>query len=67
MSESLTFKNFNPTSNEHVTFIKAKTDELIAYLDGTGGDPRRTALAKTAYEEAAMWAVKAQFSDKPPA
>lgn len=65
MSESPTFKNFNPTNNEHVAFIKEKTDELIAYINGTGGDPRRTALAKTAYEEAAMWAVKAQFSDKP--
>ena len=65
MAESKTFKSFNPTNNEHVAFIKEKTDELINYINGTGGDARRTALAITQYEQAAMWAVKALFSDKP--
>lgn len=65
MAESKTFKSFNPTNNEHVAFIKEKTDELIDYISGTGGDARRIALAVTQYEQAAMWAVKAQFSDKP--
>lgn len=65
MPESPTFKNFNPTQNEDVKFIKEKTDELIAFLDGTGGDARRIAIAKTQYEQAAMWAVKSLFSDKP--
>ena len=66
MSEqSKTFRNFNPTGNEHVTAIKTKTDELIDYVQTHGRDPRRVALAITNFEQAAMWAVKSLFSDKP--
>ncbi len=65
MSDSPTFKDFNPTNDERVTFIKTKTDELIAYvkaLDLAPDGNRRAALACTNYEQAAMWAVKALFS-----
>lgn len=65
MSESPTFKNFNPTHDARVDQIKTATDAIIKAVQGFGGDPRRTALAVTNYEQAAMWAVKSLFSDKP--
>lgn len=62
--------NFNPSANSRVDQIKQKTAELINLVDlcrydenyTTSKGPeviRLTALAQTAYEEAAMWAVKA--------
>jgi hypothetical protein len=61
-----TFASFNPTGNETVQKIKDKTDDLIALIrlntpEGAEAG-RRAALAITNYEQAAMWAVKAQFS-----
>lgn len=62
---------FNPSDNDHVTKIKNKTAELINLVQATpvaeGTYPeakvaefgRLRSLAMTAYEEAAMWAVKA--------
>jgi hypothetical protein len=50
--------DFNPSGNEDVNTIKAQTADLIDYVSAHGKDPRCTALAKTAFEEAAMWAVK---------
>lgn len=50
---------FNPSQNGYVDEIKRKTAELIdMILTFMGNDPRTAALASTAYEEAAMWAVK---------
>jgi hypothetical protein len=62
-----TFADFNPTNDERVAEIKAKTDELITlvneYADSLNGHgKRRAALAVTNYEQAAMWAVKSLFS-----
>lgn len=66
--------NFNVSGNDTVTQIKGKTAELINLVDCLPFDPavantpessrnhekrRLIALAMTAYEEAAMWAVKA--------
>ena len=57
--------NFNPSANDLVGDIKAKTAVLIDMLEvmqRNVADPevkRLLALAMTAYEEAAMWAVKA--------
>jgi hypothetical protein len=52
--------DFNPSENNAVDQIKAKTAELIDLCEALkGGDDRLVALAQTAYEEAAMWAVKA--------
>ena len=65
MDESPTFAKFNPTGNEDVASIKALTDELIALVKRVGQDQRRIALAVTNYEQAAMWAVKSLFTDKP--
>ena len=53
---------FNPSGSIAVSEIKGKTAELIDYCDQfkkTGEQARCAALAQTAYEEAAMWAVKA--------
>lgn len=55
---------FNPSSNAAVDEIKQKTAELVDLMhsytlncDATGS--REAAVAMTAFEEAAMWAVKA--------
>lgn len=64
---------FNPSSNDVVDLIKQNTAELIDLVDdlprpNEATDPdgirapevgRLRALAMTAYEEAAMWAMKA--------
>jgi hypothetical protein len=62
--------DFNPSGNNHVDEIKVRASELIDYIedeiatdtgdDELNGEVRRLkALAQTAIEEAAMWAVKA--------
>ena len=55
-----------PTNGEHAAFIKAKTDELIAYVrdnrSGSYDAQRFTALAINNYEQAAEWAIKALSS-----
>lgn len=51
---------FNPSLDGAVDRIKQKTAALIDECEVLKGkDPRLAALAQTAYEEAAMWAVKA--------
>lgn len=57
--------DFNPSNNDVVGYIKAQTGHLIDYCEAwlKEKDPRLAALAQTAYEEAAMWAVKAATSD----
>ena len=52
---------FNPSNNAEVDYIKRMSAELINYCETElkHKDPRLAALAQTAYEEAAMWAVKA--------
>ena len=62
--------NFNPSGNGTVHAIKQKTAELIDLLDRLslvdtenvivdGETVRLFGVAMTAYEEAAMWAIKA--------
>lgn len=51
---------FNPDGNERVDKIKYETAKLINFCElMKAKQPRLVALAQTAYEEAAMWAVKA--------
>ncbi len=51
---------FNPSSINTVDIIKQKSAELIDICEALKvHDGRLAALAQTAYEEAAMWAVKA--------
>jgi len=51
---------FNPSANGMVDQIKQKSAELINLCEELKAkDPRLASLAQTAFEEAAMWAVKA--------
>lgn len=52
--------SFNPSGSTEVDQIKRKTADLIDFCETMKlKDGRLVALAQTAYEEAAMWAVKA--------
>lgn len=67
MTQGETRVRIGENDNEITTQIKQRTAELMDLLDReTGGKqyangeiPRLRALAQTAYEQAAMWAVKA--------
>jgi hypothetical protein len=61
VSTHSTIPSFNPSGNEHVAKIKEMTDELIQYIERTVPNNRQKAIALTNYEQAAMWAVKANF------
>jgi len=55
---------FNPNGNEEVDNIKQRAAELIDLIESVGDNTipevgRLRALASTAIEEGAMWAVKA--------
>lgn len=51
--------DFNPSADSAVDQIKQKTAELINLCEELKDkDPRLCATAQTAYELAAMWAVK---------
>lgn len=55
--------SFNPSNSSTVDQIKQKSAELINICDELKiRDGRLASLAQTAYEEAAMWAVKAATS-----
>ena len=57
--------NFNPDANSDVDLIKQKSAELINLCENLKtADRRLVAIAQTAYEEAAMWAVKAATAGK---
>lgn len=57
-----TLQEFNPSGSEVVAEIKKRTDELMAYLRANVPDNRCRSIAITNYEQAAMWAVKANFT-----
>lgn len=61
MSTETTLPNFNPSGSEVVAEIKAKTEDLMAYLRENVPENRHRSIALTNYEQAAMWAVKANF------
>lgn len=51
--------DFDPSKYDIVSQIEQKTAELINLVDSIGHlDRRLDALAKTSFEEGAMWAVK---------
>ena len=58
-----TIPGFNPSGNEAVDKIKAKTEELMELIRAEVPDNRCRSIALTNYEQAAMWAVKANFTD----
>ena len=58
-------ESFNPSKDNLVDKIKRYTADLIDLCEDLKHlDPRLAALAQTAYEEAAMWAVKAATTKK---
>jgi hypothetical protein len=60
-------ESFNPSKDSMVDKIKRYTADLIDLCEELKPlDPRLAALAQTAYEEAAMWAVKAATAEKKP-
>ena len=66
--QSPTFSDFNPTKDDRVDWIKGNTDELIKYVRNVSAafgpeGQRRASLAVTNFEQGAMWAVKALFSE----
>ena len=65
---SPTYRDFNPTQDERVDWIKSSIDGLIAYVreqtEASGPETkRRASIAITGLEQASMWAVKALFSE----
>lgn len=57
--------SFNPSADSVVDQIKQKSAELIDLCETLKSlDPRLASLAQTAYEEAAMWGVKAASTQK---
>ncbi len=56
-----TLPDFNPTGDERVAGIKSRTEDLMNFLRQNVPDNRCRSLALTNYEQAAMWAVKANF------
>lgn len=52
-------ESFNPSKDSNVDKIKRWSADCIDFCEEHKSlDPRLAALAQTAYEEAAMWAVK---------
>jgi hypothetical protein len=57
-------ESFFPSQDNMVDTINRYTADLIDLCEGLKHlDPRLAALAQTAYEEAAMWAVKAATTE----
>ena len=57
-----TLPNFNPSGSEVVAEVKRKTEDLLTYLREQVPANRERSVAITNYEQAAMWAVKANFT-----
>jgi hypothetical protein len=57
-----TIPSFNPSGSEVVAEIKARTEALLSYLKEAVPNNRERSIAITNYEQAAMWAVKANFT-----
>lgn len=57
--------NFNVTQADDIDYLKRTSAELINFCETLKDkDPRLASLAQTAFEEAAMWAVKAATAVK---
>lgn len=58
-------ESFNPSGENVVDKLKRYTADLIDLCEDLKQvEPRLASLAQTAYEEAAMWAVKAATTKK---
>lgn len=61
MAES-TLPEFNPSGSDVVAEVKARTEALLTYIREAVPENRCRSIALTNYEQAAMWAVKANFT-----
>ena len=57
-----TLPDFNPSGSDVVAEIKAKTEDIMAYVRDNLPENRVRSLALMNYEQAARWAVKANFT-----
>lgn len=57
-----TLPDFNPSGSEVVAALKAKTEDLLKFIRDHVPENRERSIAITNYEQAAMWAVKANFT-----
>ncbi len=57
-----TIPSFNPSGSEVVAEIKARTEGLLDFIRENVPANRERSIGITNYEQAAMWAVKANFS-----
>lgn len=57
-----TLPSFNPSGSDVVAEVKARTESLLDYIRENVPANRERSLAVTNYEQAAMWAVKANFT-----
>ena len=57
-----TLPDFNPSGSDIVAGIKERTEALLDFLRQHVPANRERSLAVTNYEQAAMWAVKANFT-----
>lgn len=62
MTSETTLPKFNPSSSDIVGETKRLTEELMFYIRENVPDNRCRSIALTNYEQAAMWAVKANFT-----
>jgi len=60
-SKVTTLPEFNPSGSDIVAEIKSRTEDLIKYIEANVPNNRQRSVALTNYEQAAMWAVKANF------
>jgi hypothetical protein len=61
MSNETTIPSFNPSGKSEVDAIKGLTEQLMDYIRENVPENRQRSIALTNYEQAAMWAVKANF------
>lgn len=61
MSNETTIPAFNPSGSEVVAETKRLTEELMEYIRENVPENRQRSIALTNYEQAAMWAVKANL------
>lgn len=62
MTNPSTLPEYNPSGSDVVAEIKRRTDNLLKYLEENVPNNRCRSIAMTNYEQASMWAVKANFT-----
>lgn len=62
MSAETTLQNSNPSDFSVVDGVKSRTEDLMNFIRENVKDNRCRSIALTNYEQAAMWAVKANFT-----